>query len=101
MRMPSMLMALAGLAGAAPAHAQLFGAQVCYSAEQPFGSAILPTNATVFTCPVGGDATVPQLAASSWRIVKLAPVVASATTTRVQLVIRRHDLVFRSGFEAP
>ena len=98
-----MLAALAGLALAAavPAQAQLLGAQICYSAEQPFGSTTLPTNATVFTCPTGGDRTVTQLAATNWRIVKLTPVVASATTMRTQLVIRRHDVVFRSGFESP
>ncbi|HVJ62018.1 MAG TPA: hypothetical protein VM555_04825 [Tahibacter sp.] len=108
MRMPSLIRvaliraALAGavLAFAGAAHAQLLGAQICYSPEQPFGAAP-PTNATVFNCPAGGDATLPQLASSNWRIVKLTPVVASATTERLQLVIRRNDIVFRNGFQQP
>jgi hypothetical protein len=96
--MTAALAALAMFTGTA--QAQLLGAQICYSPEVPFGSPP-PTNATVFTCPTGGDFTLPQLAAANWHIVKLMPVVGSGMNARQQLVIRRNDVIFRAGFQQP
>jgi hypothetical protein len=80
---------------AAVAHADQ--TELCYDAERPFDSAP-PDNSRVFQCPTAGSATVPQLAAAGWRIVKLTPVSVDSNV-RNQLLIRQTTRIFRNGFE--
>ena len=78
---------VACLAVMAPASAGQ--AEICYSPDVALGTYAPPTNATLFTCPVAGTKTLPQLAADGWKVVQLGPVVTSGATQANQLVIQR------------
>jgi hypothetical protein len=95
-RRAPMLVALALVASAAQA---LPSNEICYSAEFTV-AASQPTNATVFSCPIAGDGTLPQLAERGFRVVKLSPLaVDGGLRIRHQLVVKRTVRVFDSGFE--
>lgn len=83
------------IAAPAPTHAQQ--AELCYGPPADFSSPP-PNNDTVFDCPSLGALTIPQIARSGWRIVRLVPVVAG-NGQRSQLLIRGDDTLFRNGFE--
>ena len=89
--------ALLATAFAPPATAA--GAEICYSAEQPSGSAP-PTNSTTFTCPSAGSGSVVQLAARGLRIISLRPLTGTAPgTIRQQLTVQIRTEIHRDGFE--
>ena len=74
--------------------------EICYSADQPSTSATPPSNATVFSCPLSGAQTLPQLAAAGLRVVSLKPVTgASFTMIRQQLTVQRRVEIHGDGFE--
>lgn len=64
-------------------------ADICYGPAQPLGSTNVSTSATVFTCPIAGIHTLPELAALGWTVVQLVPVVISATQQADQIVIQK------------
>ena len=65
-------------------------AEICYSPSVPFASAVPPTNATMFTCPITGAKTLPELAALGWEIVQLTPISTNGGANITdQLVIQK------------
>ncbi len=78
------------LALVASASASAGQAEICYSASVPFASAVPPTNATVFACPVSGAKTMPELAALGWEVVQLTPISTNGGANITdQLVIQK------------
>jgi len=97
----------ASLITAATAQAAVVDADLCYSNPTPITSCFstscpLPTNTTVFHCPVAGDRSLPELALQGWIIVHLKQRTYSTATEAVmveQLTIRKGDRLFANGFE--
>jgi hypothetical protein len=76
------LLAMAGAAAGGQA-------EICYSAFVPFAQATPPTNDTVFTCPIAGNKTLPQLATDGWEVVQITPYASGNGQQATQLVIQR------------
>ena len=70
-------------------------AELCYSSPVAYASAVPPTNATVFVCPISGSKTLPELAVVGWSAVQLTPLTCSSsggagnTHITQQLVIQK------------
>lgn len=65
-------------------------ADICYGPSLPFTDPNLPTNATLFDCPLAGqDKTINQLALEGWQVVQLTPVVTPGNNSASQLVIQK------------
>ena len=74
-------------------------ADLCYSAWS--ASSTLPTNNTVFVCPVAGSRTIGQLASQRWKVRKLSPMSrfnGVAFEFANQLLIQE-EWIYRSGFD--
>jgi hypothetical protein len=62
-------------------------ADICYGPTIEFGVTSPSTSSTLFSCPLAGNHTLPQLAALGWIPVQLLPVVVSGGQAD-QLVIQ-------------
>jgi hypothetical protein len=67
-------------------------ARVCLSS-----SAVL-TEASAIDCDLSAPTTLNQLALSGWKVVQALPIYVNGEV-RVQLLLRREDKIFVTGFE--
>lgn len=69
--LPSVALAL--MAAFAPAALATPQADICYGPTVALGAVAPATDATVFSCPLAGNHTLPELAALGWQVVQLVP----------------------------
>lgn len=74
--------------------------EICYSPALAFSEYAPPTHVTLFNCPTLGVKTLPQLAALGFAVVSISSVTVSGSSISDQLILRRPELILRSGFEA-
>ena len=73
--------------------------EICYSPASPSGTHPLPTNATLFQCPVLGSKTLPQLAALGWKAASMWQVAVAGNDIAEQLILKRGGVIYRNGFD--
>jgi hypothetical protein len=79
-------------------------AEICYSDARAATLVVPPTAATPFNCPQAGRATLTELAAQGFRVVKLSPLIVGQAGPTLQaadqLIVEIPIEVFVDGFEA-